>query len=152
MATPITVVLQQDVESLGRGGEVVRVRPGYARNYLIPRNLAVVATKASLGRVEELKRAATRAIAKQLGEAGKLRDALEAVSVRIERAVGEENRMYGSVTAHDIVAAFAEAGVVIDRRKVVLAEPIKQLGLTTVPVKLHADVIANLRVEVLKKA
>lgn len=152
MATPIKVVLQQDVESLGQGGDVVRVRPGFARNYLIPRGLAVVASSANLARLEELKKAALAAAARRLAEAKQAASAIETVSVKIERSVGDEGRMYGSVTARDIEEAFAAAGQTIDRKKIVLPEPLKQLGATTVPLKLHAAVTAQLKVEVVKKA
>lgn len=152
MATPIKVVLQQDVESLGRGGDVVRVRPGYARNYLMPRGLAVAASSANLARLEELKKAAVAAAARRLAEAKQAAAALEAVSVKIERSIGEEGRMYGSVTARDIEEAFAAAGQAIDRKKLVLPEPIKQVGATTVALKLHGEVTAQLKVEVVKKA
>lgn len=152
MATPIKVVLQQDVEALGQGGDVVRVRPGFARNYLIPRGLAVVASSANLARLEELKKAALAAAAKRLAEAKQVAQAIESVSVKIERSVGDEGRMYGSVTARDIEEAFAAAGQIIDRKKIVLPEPLKQLGATTVPLKLHTAVTAQLKVEVVKKA
>lgn len=152
MATPIKVVLQQDIDSLGRGGDVVRVRPGYARNYLIPRGMAVVATTGSLARLEELQRAALAAAARRLAEAKQAAQAIEAVTVKIERSCGEEGRMYGSVTARDIEEAFAAAGQTIDRKKLVLPEPIKQLGPATVSLKLHTDVVANLKVEVVKKS
>lgn len=152
MATPIKVVLQQDVEALGQGGDVVRVRPGFARNFLIPRGLAVVASSANLARLEELKKAALAAAARRLAEAKQVAQAIEGVSVKIERSVGDEGRMYGSVTARDIEEAFAAAGQIIDRKKIALAEPIKQLGPTTVPLKLHAAITAQLKVEVVKKA
>jgi large subunit ribosomal protein L9 len=152
MATPIKVVLQQDVESLGHGGDVVRVRPGFARNYLVPRGLAVAASSANLSRLEELKKAAQAAAARRLGEARETAKALETLSVKITRSVGDEGRMYGSVTARDIEEAFAAAGQTIDRKKLVLPEPIKQLGPTTVALKLHTDVVAQLKVEVVKKA
>ncbi len=152
MATPIKVVLQKDVETLGRGGDVVRVRPGYARNYLVPRGLAVPATEGNLKRVDELRRIAAAQAQKALAEAKEQQQKIEAVSVKIERSVGDEGKMYGSVTARDIEAAFAAAGVEIDRKKVALTEPIKALGLAEVPIKLHPEVTAKLRVEVVKKA
>lgn len=151
MATPIKVVLQDDVSSLGTSGDVVRVRPGYARNFLIPRGLAAPATPANLARVEDLRRQAAERAAQRISEAQSAKTKLEAVSVKLERAVGEENKMYGSVTAKDIEEAFAAAGVELDRRKLVLAEPIKTLGLHEVPLKLHPEVSALLRVEVVKK-
>lgn len=152
MATPIKVVLQKDVDTLGRGGDVVRVRPGYARNYLVPRGLAVPATEGNLKRVDELRRIAAAQAQKALGEAKEQQQKIEAVSVKIERSVGDEGKMYGSVTARDIEMAFAALGVTLDRKKLVLPEPIKALGLAEVPIKLHPDVTAKLRVEVVKKA
>jgi large subunit ribosomal protein L9 len=152
MATPIKVVLQKDVDNLGSGGDVVRVRPGYARNYLIPRGLAVPATAANLLRVDELKKAAAALAHKSLAEAQEQQRKIEAVAVKIERSVGDEGKMYGSVTTRDIELAFAAAGVSIDRKRILLPEPLKSLGLAEVPVRLHAQVTAKLRVEVVKKA
>ncbi len=152
MATPIKVVLQEDVDNLGTSGDVVRVRPGYARNYLLPRGLALPATDANLARVEELKRAAKAKADKLLGVAQETAKKLEAASVKIERAVGDENKMYGSVTTRDIEEAYRAAGVELDRKKIQLAEPIKTLGLHEVPIKLHPSVTATLRVEVVKGA
>jgi large subunit ribosomal protein L9 len=152
MANPIHVVLKEDVESLGTSGDVVRVRPGFARNYLIPRGLAVPATSGNLARVEDLKRLAATRAEKALTEARQVATKLEALSVKIARAVGEENRMYGSVTPRDIEEAFSEQGVSIDRKKIQLAEPLKALGLASVPIKLHPQVVAKLSVEVVKKS
>ncbi len=150
MASQIRVVLQQDVDNLGTGGEIVQVRPGYARNFLIPRGLAMPATKGNLARVEDLRRQAVTRAAEALEAAQQLKGKLEAVSVKLERAVGEEAKMYGSVTGKDIEEAYAAQGLKIDRRKVQLEDPIKELGLSEVKVKLHHDVVATLRVEVIK--
>lgn len=150
MATQIHVVLQEDVENLGTGGSVVRVRPGFARNYLIPRGLALPATKGNLARVEELRRISARKADAELAAANELKGKLEALSVKIERAVGDDGRMYGSVTAKDIEEAYAAQKLAFDRKKLQLAEPIKALGLSDVTVKLHANVTATLRVEVIK--
>lgn len=150
MAHPIRVVLQDDVESLGSSGDVVRVRPGYARNYLIPRGLAAPATEANLARVASLKRQAAERAAKLRTEAQELAKAIEATSVKLERAVGEEGKMFGSVTAKDVEDAYRAKGITVDRKKIDLKEPIKALGLAEVPVKLYADVVATLRVEVVK--
>ncbi len=151
MATAIKVVLEQDVESLGGSGDVVRVRPGYARNFLIPRGLAVPATTANLARVDELKRAAVVRAEKAKEEAQELAKKLGAASIKLERAVGEENKMYGSVTAKDIEEAYAaQHSLSFDKRKLHLAEPIKTLGLSEVTLKLHSDVTVQLRVEVVK--
>jgi large subunit ribosomal protein L9 len=150
MATQIHVVLQEDVDNLGTGGSVVRVRPGFARNYLIPRGLALPATKGNLARVEELRRISARKADAELASANELKGKLEAISVKVERAVGDDGRMYGSVTAKDIEEAYAAHKLNFDRKKLQLAEPIKALGLSDVPVKLHAKVTATLRVEVIK--
>ncbi len=152
MASPIKVVLQESVDNLGESGDVVRVRPGYARNYLIPRGLAAPATSASLARVDELKRLAKVKSEKELAIAEELGKRLEAVSVKLTRAVGEENKMYGSVTTRDIEQAYGEQGIEIDRKRILLGEPIKSLGLHEVRVRLHAKVTVPIRVEVVKEA
>jgi large subunit ribosomal protein L9 len=151
MATPIQVVLQEDVEHLGVSGDVVRVRPGYARNYLIPRGLAAPATKGNLARVEDLRaRARDRASAAKK-EAEALRTKLQALSIKIARQVGAESKMYGSVTNRDIEEGFAhDHGVKFDRRKLHLPEAIRTLGLHEVSLQLHPEVAATLRVEVIK--
>ncbi len=146
----VHVVLQEDVHNLGRSGDLVRVRPGYARNFLLPRGLAVPATAGNVARTEELRKMALARAAKDLAHAQETAKRLETLSVKIARSVGEENKMYGSVTSRDIEEAFRVAGVEIDRKKIQLAEPIKQLGLAEVPLKLHHDVTATLRVEVVK--
>ena len=152
MATQVKVLLKKNVDSLGQGGEVVRVRPGFARNFLLPRGLAVHATAGNLSRVEELKRAAAADAAETLKLAKDIETKLNAASVKIERAAGEEDRMWGSVTGKDIEEAFQRVGVTIDRRRLVLPEPIKRFGSIEVPIKLHHDVTAALKVEVVKKS
>ena len=150
MATNVKVLLQSDVDNLGAGGEVVRVRAGYARNFLLPRGLALPATAGNLSRVEELKRAAASKKKVERDTADELGQKLGALSLNIKRAVGEEGKMYGSVTAKDIAESSAAAGVSIDRRRISISEPIKQLGTFQVAVKLHHDVTATLKVEVVK--
>ena len=153
MATAIQVVLQDDVENLGTSGDVVRVRPGYARNFLIPRGLAVPATHANLARIGELKRMAAVKAEKALADAKELAQKLESVSIKLERAVGDENKMYGSVTRKDIEEAYkAQHSLEFDKKRLTLSEPIKQLGLSEVPLKLHSEVTAMLRVEVVKQS
>ena len=151
MATQIKVLLKNDVPSLGSGGEVVRVRPGFARNFLLPRGLAVPATAGNLARVEDLKRQVASQAKQELEQANAAAAQLANASVSIARAVGEEGKMYGSVTAKDIEDAFKAAGVTIDRKKIVLAEAIKALGTYEIPIKLHHSVSANLKVNVTKK-
>lgn len=150
MASQIQVVLQQDVENLGTGGSVVRVRPGFARNYLIPRGLALPATPGNLARQAELAKISARRAEAELASAQELKGKLEASSVKIERAVGADGKMYGSVTAKDIEEAYAAQGIQFDRKKLNLPEPIRALGLSDVELKLHPSVSATLRVEVVK--
>jgi large subunit ribosomal protein L9 len=151
MATQIKVLLKNDVPSLGSGGEVVKVRPGFARNFLLPRGLAVPATAGNLARVEDLKRQVAAQAKLELEQASAAAAQLGNASVSIERAVGEEGKMYGSVTTKDIEDAFAKAGVKLDRKKIVLADPIKSIGSFEVPIKLHASVSATLKVNVVAK-
>lgn len=153
MATPIKVVLQDEVDHLGHSGDVVRVRPGYARNFLIPRGLAAHATPGNLARVEDLKSKAREKAAAAKADSVALKGKLEAVSVKIARQVGAENKMYGSVSGRDIEEAFESVhGLKFDRRKVKLADAIRTLGLSEVKVQLHPEVEATLRVEVIIQA
>lgn len=153
MANPIKVVLQDEVANLGQSGDVVRVRPGFARNFLIPRGLAAPATAGNLARVEELKSKAREQAAKQKSDAEELKKKLESVSIKIARQVGEENKMYGSVTSRDIEEAFEKThGLRFDRKKLQLAEGIRTLGLSEVPLQLYSGVTAKLRVEVIKES
>jgi len=151
MATNTHVLLQADVENLGTGGEVVKVRPGFARNYLLPRGLAVPATAGNLARVEELKKAAAARKSEEVAAAQELAKKLEGSSVKIARSFGEEGKMYGSVTSKDIVDAFEKSGLTFDRKNIHLPEPLKTLGTFDVPVKLHSTVSINVKVEVVKK-
>jgi large subunit ribosomal protein L9 len=152
MATNVKVLLKSNVENLGNGGDVVKVRPGFARNYLLPRGFAVPATAANLQRVEELKRHAAQQAKEELARAKDLEMRLGAVSVEIERAAGEEDKMWGSVTSRDVAEAFARVGVEIDRRKIQLKEPIKSFGPAELTIRLHHDVNATLKIDVVKKA
>jgi large subunit ribosomal protein L9 len=151
MANQIKVLLKNDVVNLGTGGEVVRVRPGFARNFLLPRGLAVPATAGNLARVEDLKRQVASQAKLELEQANAAAAQIAGVSVNIARAVGEEGKMYGSVTTKDIEDAFLAAGVKIDRKKIVSADAIKALGSFEVPIKLHASVTATLKINVVKK-
>jgi len=152
MAHHVQVLLQADVDNLGSGGEVVKVRAGYARNFLLPRGLALPATKANLLRVEELKKLAAQRAQEELAKAQELGTKISAVTVKIERAAaGEESKMYGSVTAKDLEEAFAAQGVEIDRKRIQLKEPIRQFGPFEVPIKLHSSHTVSLKGEVVKK-
>jgi large subunit ribosomal protein L9 len=147
----VKVLLKKNVDDLGSGGEVVKVRPGFARNFLLPRGFAVPATAGNLARVEDLKRAAAADAAEALAQAKEVETKLAAVSVQIERAAGDEDRMWGSVTSKDIEEAFERAGVKVDRRRIQLADPIKRFGVVEVPIKLHQQLTGSLKVEVVKK-
>ena len=145
------VILRDDMDNLGKSGEVVTVKEGYARNFLLPRGHAIKATEGDVKRVEHEKRVIAARAAKLSKEAQAEADKLSQVSVSIGRAVGEEDKLYGSVTSRDIAEALAEKGVKVDSRKVQLEEPIKALGLTEVAVKLGRGVTATVKVWVVKK-
>ena len=146
------VILKEDVEKLGKCGEVKEVKEGFARNFLLPRNLAVPANTSSLSSIEEIKRQKTSREQKLQKESEKLRDKLEQISCTAEVLVGEEDKVFGSVTAADITKLLMDKGFVVDKRAVMLEEPLKALGVYTVPVKIHPEVTANLKVWVVKQA
>jgi large subunit ribosomal protein L9 len=145
------VIMQQDVAKVGREGEIVTVADGFARNYLIPRNLAVLATGGAL-KTHQVRTARLEKKAEELrAEAEKNAGLLEDKTVKISAPAGESDRLYGSVTAQDIANAIAkELGVTVDKRKVYLVDPIKAVGRFSVPVKLHRDYSATINVEVVK--
>jgi large subunit ribosomal protein L9 len=145
------VILVEDVASLGKSGEVVRVRDGYARNYLLPRNLAVHATTKNLAKVEHDKKVIADKVAKIRKDAGDVAEKLAAVTVTLEKQVGAEDKIFGSVTAKEIADAVTAAGVPVDRKRIVLADPIRALGAYDVPIKLGADVTATVKVWVVAK-
>ncbi len=145
------VILREDIEKLGQRGEIVSVAAGYARNYLLPRRLAVVATEANKKIVEQERQAHLRREAKQLAEAQELAQLMAPVSVTIRQKAGEQDQLFGSVTAKDIAEALEKAGYSIDRRKIHLEAPIKQLGEFKVPIRLHKDVTVEITVTVAKE-
>jgi large subunit ribosomal protein L9 len=145
------VILRDDMDNLGKSGEVVNVKSGYARNFLLPRGHAILATAGDIKRVEHEKRVIAARTAKLAKEAQGEADKLSQVSVSIARAVGEEDKLYGSVTSRDIAEALASQGVKIDSKKIHLEEPIKALGLTEVQIKLGRGVNATVKVWVVKE-
>jgi large subunit ribosomal protein L9 len=145
------VILRDDMDNLGKSGEVVNVRAGYARNYLLPRGFAVLATASDVARVEHEKRVIAARSAKLQKAAQAEADKLSQVSVSIARAVGEEDKLYGSVTNRDIAEALREQGVTIDSKKIQLDEPLKALGEVEVTVKLAHGHSAKIKVAVVKK-
>ncbi len=144
----VQVILNEDVPNLGRTGDVVRVRPGYARNYLLPRKLAVVADEKNLRAFEHQKRIGLMRREARKTQAGALKEKLEALALVLKARAGEEGRLFGSVTNIDIERALRERGFDVERRKIILAEPIKQLGEFTVAVKLDQEVEAGLKISV----
>ena len=145
------IILRADIDRLGKIGEVVNVAPGFARNYLIPKKLAYSANAGNLKRIEFEKRRAEQVAFRELEETRKLAAKMKDLSLTFQVKVGEEERLYGSVTPADISEEAAKQGFDIDRRKVVLDEPIKQLGVYTVGVRLHPEVIAEIKVWVVKE-
>ena len=150
MAT-IQVILQQDLKNLGKSGELVRVRPGYARNYLIPRSLAMPATVTNVKQIEHQQRISAAAATKSRGEATALAEKISAVTVTITRKIGEEDRLFGSVTTKDIATALKEKGFEVDRKKIELGDAIRTAGTFPVTVKLLGDVTATFKVQVAPK-
>ncbi len=145
------IILRQDVEKLGKMGEVVQVKAVYARNFLIPRGVAYAATKSNLARLAEDQRVLAHRGLKEKRVAGDLASKLEGFRVTVTALVGEEDRMFGSITSQDIAELLREKGMDVDRRKIHLEEPIRALGEYDVPIKLHSDVTATIRVEVVKE-
>jgi len=142
------VILREDVKSLGKAGALVRVKPGYARNYLLPRGLAYEATEGNKKRLEAESKARETRASHDRNEALGMADKLSAVSITISAKAGEGDRLFGSITTQDIADELAKAGHPVDRRKIELDHPIKQLGEHAVPVRLHSDVHATVRVTI----
>jgi len=145
------IILREDVERLGSRGQVVKVADGYARNFLLPKRLAVAATDSNRKIVEQERQAHLRREAKQKGEAEDLSKLLSGVTVVIAQKAGENDQLFGSVTSKDVAEALAQKNYTIDRRKIQLDEPIKQLGEFKIPVRLHRDVTAEVTVQVVKE-
>ena len=145
------VILKQDNDKLGNAGDVITVKSGYARNFLIPHQFAYEATPGNLKRFEEEKKKITSQISREIKTAEKLAEELEKVSCTIAVSVGEEDKLFGSVTSQDIFNALEEKGIQVDKRKILLEDPIKALGIYTISIKLHSAVTANVKVWVVKK-
>jgi len=142
------IILREDIQNLGRPGDVVKVRDGYARNFLLPRNLAVEANPKSIRAFEHQKRLALLRREAKKTEALKIKDRLEALRINLTARAGEEGKLFGSVTNIDIERALREQNIEVERRKIMLAEPIKQLGEYQVPVKIDPEVEAVLKITV----
>ena len=144
------VILREDIDNLGSRGQVVKVAPGYARNFLLPKRLAVQATESNKKIVEQERQAHLRKEAKAAGEAQDLAKLMANVTVTIKQKAGENDQLFGSVTSKDIADALAAQNYTIDRRRIQLDEPIKQLGEYKVPVRLHKEVTVEVTVVVAK--
>ena len=140
------VILKEDVNKLGHRGDVVRVADGYGRNYLLPGKLAIEATTANKAVIEQMKASSVRKSAKEKTQSEELAKQMDAVELTFERKTGENDHLFGSVTSGDIAQALEAQGFTIDRRKIALEDPLKQLGEFHVPVKLHREVTAHVKV------
>ena len=145
------IILRQDYEPLGKAGEVVIVKDGYARNFLLPKNIAMISTKSNMKILEEEQKMAGKRKDKEKIQAESLAEELGKISITATVAVGEEDRVFGSVTAQTIADLLKEKGFEIDKRKILLEEPIKALGVYTISIKLHPDVDCKVRVWVVKE-
>lgn len=145
------VILKEDVPKLGHRGDVVKVAEGYGRNYLLPRKLAIEATHGNKAVIEQMKQAAIRRSAVEKSDAEALSKQLEGVSVNFQRKAGEKDQLFGSVTPGDIADALTHKGFNIDRRKIQLHDPLKNLGEFDIPVRLHRDVTSRVKVVIEKE-
>lgn len=145
------VILKEDIHNLGKAGEVVKVRPGYGRNFLIPQGKAAVATAGNVAQIEHQKKLIAAKNAKLMKDAQSIADRLAQLEVQIERAVGEEDRLFGSVTSRDIEEALHKKGVTLDHKKLHVGEIIKTIGIHTVEARLGQGVVAQVKVVVVPK-
>ena len=145
------VILKEDVTKLGSRGDVVKVAEGYGRNFLLPRKLAIEATAGNKAVIVQMKAASVRRSAKEKTQAEELAKQFEGVSVSFQRRSGEHDHLFGSVTSGDIADAVVKKGITLDRRQIQLHDPLKTLGEFTVPVKLHKEVTAHLKVVIEKE-
>jgi len=146
------IILQEDIDKLGHRGDVVTVKPGYARNFLLPRKLAVEATAGNLKAIERIRGALAKKTATELEAAHKQAELLNVVALQFTRKTGENDQMFGSVTSSDISEGLAAQGFKIDKRQVQLAEPIKIVGESQVTIKVFRDVTAQIKVTVEKES
>lgn len=143
------IILRETIETLGQEGEIVKVKPGYARNYLIPRQKAVLVNKASLARLENEKQAIATRLAEQKKQAAGLAAQLEGKVVTISKRVGEESRLFGSVTSSDIALSLQEAGVTVDKKTIIMGDAIKAIGEYRIAVKTGYQTTATITVQVI---
>jgi large subunit ribosomal protein L9 len=145
------VILLEDVSSLGKAGDLVKVTDGFGRNYLIPQKKAILATEKSVKTLEHQKRLVQHRMAKTKKDIQQMAQEIETLSCTFAKSVGESGKLFGSVTTREIEAYLKENGIEVDRKKIHLEEPIKSVGMFNVPIKLHPDVVANLKVWVVQE-
>ena len=145
------IILKNDVQSLGKAGEIIEVKRGYARNYLIPKNMAIEATSSNIKSFQEESKLDKIRTEKGKKSALELAEKLSGISLTAVVQVGEQDKVFGSVTAQNIADLLKESGMEIDRKKIILEEPLKALGVFDIPVKLHADVEAKIKVWVVRE-
>lgn len=146
------VILREDVPEVGQAGQIVEVKDGYGRNFLIPRNLAIAASKANLRAIDEVTKQKDIRQRKLRRGAEVVKDKIEKLSLSAEVLVGEEEKVFGSVSVHDIVELLAQEGVTVPKNAIQLESPIKVLGVYTIPIKIEKDVTADLKLWVVKKS
>jgi large subunit ribosomal protein L9 len=144
----VKLILREDVPGLGDAGELVRVKVGYARNYLLPQGRAILATESKIKQLEHNKRVVAEKLSKELKDLEALRDRLQALELEVVAKAGEEGKLFGSVTSAQVADLLAQKGFDIDRRKIALREHIKEVGEHTVPVRLRGELVAELRLKV----
>ncbi len=144
----VKLILTESVHSLGESGDLVSVKPGFARNFLLPQGKAILATESRVKELEHHKRIVAEKAAKELKDLEAAKQQLEAIHIEISARAGEEGKLFGSVTSAQIAEQLAEKGFVIDRRRIEIKDSIKELGEHTVPVKLHREIVAHLAVSV----
>ena len=145
------VILLEDILSLGKAGDLVKVSDGYGRNYLIPQKKAILATEKGLKMLEHQKRQVQVRMGKMKKDLDKVAQQIEGLSCTFTKSVGESGKLFGSVTSMEIETYLKENGIEVDRKKIVLDEPIKSMGMFTVPIKLHPEIVAQLKVWVVQE-
>ena len=145
------VILRKDIPKLGKAGDIVKVKDGYARNYLIPKGLAILANQKTIRALENQRKIILAKAERERKKLESLAEKLEGISITVYRKIIEENRIFGSVSSIDIVNMLKEQGIKVDKNQVILDEPIKKLGIFEVPIKLSSDKVVNIKVEVLEE-
>jgi large subunit ribosomal protein L9 len=144
----VKVILSETIHGLGEAGDLVGVKVGYARNYLLPQGKALLATESKVRELEHHKRVVSEKAARDLGDLKALRDRLESVALEVTARVGEEGKLFGSITTSHIADLLAEKGYPIDRRKITLSEPLREIGDHIVPIRLQRDITANVALKI----